>query len=155
MSKSSKNIIIGLETGLDGGGISILDNENTVDSVCGSGNISKSEDLLSLLEGLLEKNAIKKREIGLIAVSDGPGSLTGIRIGLALAKGLGDALSVPVRYISILDAMAALTPLAKSEGTVLSVLSTMKNGNYLKEYSFRDGKLRIESEIIKKKKNTT
>jgi tRNA threonylcarbamoyladenosine biosynthesis protein TsaB len=139
-------LVIGLETGINGGGVSILENDRQIDFADGSGNVSKSEDLLSLLESLFEKNNFRKSDIGLIAVSDEPGSLTGIRIGLAIAKGLGDALSVPVRRISVLDAMAEMS---SKEGIIISALSTNRNGIYFREYLFQGNELRKKRDIKK------
>jgi tRNA threonylcarbamoyl adenosine modification protein YeaZ len=146
MYKSSGKLILGLETGIDGGSVSILEDGQQIDFAAGSGAVSKSEDLLSVLDGLLEKNARRKREIGVIAVSDEPGSLTGLRIGLAIAKGLGDALPAKVRKISILDAMTSST---EREGFLISALKTDKNVIYCRKYLFRDGELQKRGEIIK------
>jgi tRNA threonylcarbamoyladenosine biosynthesis protein TsaB len=136
MSELNGKLVLGLETGIDGGSLAILENGKLVDLASGTDKISKSEDLLLLLEALLKKNCLTKRDIGLLAISDAPGSITGIRIGLAIGKGLGNALSVPWRKISILDAMASISGL---EGHVISALSTKKKGIYYSEYFIRDG----------------
>ncbi len=127
--------VLGLETGIDGGSVSILDGGVLIDSVEGSGDISKSEDLLSMLDGLLRKHGLEKKGLGQIVISDEPGSLTGIRIGLATAKGLSDALDVPVWKISILEALAKS---AGSAGRVLSAIVDRKNTIYFREYFMDD-----------------
>jgi tRNA threonylcarbamoyladenosine biosynthesis protein TsaB len=147
MYKSEPKLILGLETGIDGGSLSILENGKQIAFASGSGNVSKSEDLLLLLETLLEKNSVKKADIKFIAVSDAPGSLTGVRIGLAIAKGLGDALGAEVKKISILDAMAALS---ETEGSVISALVTNRNVIYCREYKLLEGTLQIKGEIVDK-----
>lgn len=122
-----------METGIDGGSLSIHEGDRTVDSVNGSGNISKSEDLLFLLDGLLKKNGLSKSEIGSIVISDEPGSLTGLRIGLATARGLSAALSVPFRKVSVLAAMAS----SIADGRrVLAAIVTQGKIVHFREYSF-------------------
>ena len=62
--------------------------------------------LLPMIDYLLVLNKIDRREIGLIAVGSGPGSFTGIRIGIATARGLARAIGCPLIGISTLDALA-------------------------------------------------
>ena len=135
---------MGLETGLEGGSVSILHKEKQIDFALGEGNVSRSEDLLPLIENLLKKNGLPKRDIELIAVSNSPGSLTGIRIGLAIAKGLGDALSARVCKYSVLEAMALLS---NFEGRLISALYTEKSGIYFKEFEFKEGKNLFQSDL--------
>jgi tRNA threonylcarbamoyladenosine biosynthesis protein TsaB len=72
-------------------------------------NIKKthSQRLLPLISQMLEAAGFHTREIQGIAVASGPGSFTGIRIGIATAKGLAQALEVPLVGISTLDILAA------------------------------------------------
>ncbi len=62
--------------------------------------------LLPIIDEALSKSGIDRKEIGLIAVGTGPGSFTGLRIGIATAKGLGTALDCPLAGVSTLDALA-------------------------------------------------
>ena len=62
--------------------------------------------LLPMIDYLLTLNNVDRRDIGLIAVGSGPGSFTGIRIGIATARGLARAIGCPLMGISTLDALA-------------------------------------------------
>lgn len=62
--------------------------------------------LLPMIDDLLRLNRIDKRDLGLIAVGSGPGSFTGIRIGIATAKGLARAIGCPLIGVPTLDALA-------------------------------------------------
>ncbi|MEA2102713.1 MAG: tRNA (adenosine(37)-N6)-threonylcarbamoyltransferase complex dimerization subunit type 1 TsaB [Thermodesulfobacteriota bacterium] len=62
--------------------------------------------LLPAIDTAMDQTGIKKDQIDIIAVSLGPGSFTGIRIGIATAKGLGYALDCPVTGIPTLDIIA-------------------------------------------------
>ena len=135
---------------MHGASIAILKSDKQIHSVDGAGTVSKSEDLLSILDGLLRGNNISKREIGQIVISDKPGSLTGLRIGAAIAKGLGGALLVPVNKISILDAMADNS---ESVGVVFSMLLTQKNV-YYKKFIFANRELQHTGEIENEPEST-
>jgi tRNA threonylcarbamoyl adenosine modification protein YeaZ len=105
MQKLEGKYILALETAIDGGSVSILADEVEVDFVKGNQNLSKSEDLLTLLDDLLTRNKINKNQIGLIAVSIGAGSLTGLRIGKAIALGLGNSLNIMVVEVNFFAAL--------------------------------------------------
>ena len=65
-----------------------------------------ARDLLGAIEGLLGRAGIAASGLGGIGVAVGPGSFTGVRVGMATAKGLGFALDVPVEGLSTLEALA-------------------------------------------------
>lgn len=84
----------------------------------------QGEALIPMIIALLEKAKITMSEIKQIAVSVGPGSFTGVRVGLAAARGMGLALHISVYGVTTLEAAAFQTT-----GTVLSVFDT-KRGDY-------------------------
>jgi tRNA threonylcarbamoyladenosine biosynthesis protein TsaB len=145
MDDPYEKLILALETALDGGSAAILLNGRRIDHAAGADSLSKSEDILPIIENLLKKNGIEKREIGLIAVSDGPGSLTGLRIGLAIAKGLGDALAAKVCKISLLE---ALTYQTNFEGRVISALYSKRSGIFFREFLIKDGRRSVSGDIV-------
>jgi tRNA threonylcarbamoyl adenosine modification protein YeaZ len=136
MHNIREQLILSLEPGLDGGTVSILKNGEQIDCVKGSGKVSKSEDLLLLLDNLLKKNQIRKSAIKLIVVSEAPGSLTGIRIGLAFAKGLSAAFGIKVEKSSVLDALARLSGDCDN---LWVAIATQSSGIYLRRYTKKGG----------------
>ena len=71
---------------------------------------SRAVSVLADVDELLRSAGIGPAELGLLAVGVGPGSFTGVRIGLAAARGLGLALDLPVAGVSTLEALAAGAP---------------------------------------------
>lgn len=71
---------------------------------------SRAVSVLADLDALLRDAGVDTRDLDGVAVGTGPGSFTGIRIGLAVARGLALATGLPVAGVSTLDALAAGAP---------------------------------------------
>ena len=69
--------------------------------------VSRAATLLADVDALLRQAGAHPRDLGGLALGTGPGSFTGIRIGLAAARGLALALGLPAAGVSTLDALAA------------------------------------------------
>ena len=69
-----------------------------------------SQTLLPIIDKVLAQAEMRLEDIDVIAVSEGPGSFTGLRIGISTVKGLAHALSKPVIGVSSLVAMAYNLP---------------------------------------------
>src|SRR5690242_15774974 len=72
--------------------------------------VSRAQTLLEDVDALLRQGGMRPRGIDALAVGVGPGSFTGVRVGLATARGLALALGIPVAGVSTLDALAAGAP---------------------------------------------
>jgi tRNA threonylcarbamoyladenosine biosynthesis protein TsaB len=72
--------------------------------------VSKASTLLEDVDALLRQASARTTDVGALAVGTGPGSFTGVRVGLATARGLALALGVPAAGVSTLDALAAGAP---------------------------------------------
>ncbi|MBQ7413716.1 MAG: tRNA (adenosine(37)-N6)-threonylcarbamoyltransferase complex dimerization subunit type 1 TsaB [Alphaproteobacteria bacterium] len=92
----------------------------------------QGEALIPMIQDLCVRENFPIANINRIAVSIGPGSFTGVRVGLAAARGMGLALNIPVYGVTTLQALAY-----KTTGLVLAVLDT-KRGDYYTQL-FRDG----------------
>ena len=79
--------------------------------------LTHSRTLLPMAEDLLKNTGRSVRDLDRVAVAHGPGSFTGLRIGMAEAKGLCWALEIPAVGVSTLEAMAYGGP--DAEGTML------------------------------------
>jgi tRNA threonylcarbamoyladenosine biosynthesis protein TsaB len=78
-----------------------------------------SAQLVPEIGGLLAKHGIDKKGIGGFAVASGPGSFTGLRVGLAAVKGLAEILEKPIAAVSLLEAVACANGV---QGSVVAAL---------------------------------
>jgi tRNA threonylcarbamoyladenosine biosynthesis protein TsaB len=90
-----------------------------------------SAALVPEIAALLGKHGFSKADIGAFAVVSGPGSFTGLRVGLAAMKALGEVLGKPIAAVSMLEVLAACS---HPQGRVISVLNADRNQVFLGEY---------------------
>ena len=103
--------------------------ENTYEERLIDGNFSHSEDLLPEIEALIKRSCIKLQDLELLIVAKGPGSFTGLRIGMASMKGLASALAIPLVSVPTLDAISEAVGIYP--GAILSVIDAKKKRFYL------------------------
>ena len=138
--------VLGLETSTLAGGVALVDGERLVAEYVLDVSVTHSERLLAAVDRVLADAHWAPRDLEGVAVSIGPGSFTGLRIGVSTAKGLALALELPIAAVPTLDAMAAAVPWAALP--VCPVLQARRGEVYASRYR-RDGEgLRREWEYL-------
>ncbi|GJQ20380.1 MAG: tRNA (adenosine(37)-N6)-threonylcarbamoyltransferase complex dimerization subunit type 1 TsaB [Bacteroidia bacterium] len=108
-----------------------------------------SEKLPPLIRSVLAKARISLREVGAIAVSSGPGSFTGLRIGMSAAKGLCFALRIPLIPIPTFFAVAVSAAQKHAgAGKILVALDAKKGDFYWGMFTVRDGAVSPAGEVL-------
>lgn len=118
--------VLSIETAILGGSLSLIENGEELDCWIGRAEVSKAEDVLQQIEILFERNDFKKESLNLIVVSAGPGSSTGIKIGLSLARGLSKALKCEIAQASVLESL-----LLKASRTTNPIITALPVGKDL------------------------
>ena len=98
--------ILNIETATHICSVALSNNGETIDIEESFEDKTHAELLTVFIEKILERNNLTTKDISAIAVSEGPGSYTGLRIGLSVAKGLCYGLKIPLIFIPTLEAMA-------------------------------------------------
>ncbi len=130
--------ILAIEAAIGGGSLAIIRRDGFEVSI--SGGISRAESILQQIEVVTDREGISLSDLNSIAVSLGPGSFTGIRIGIATALGLRRALSIECMGVSTLEAMAYAAP---NQGRTIPVIPTGRNLFAVQEFDV-DGNERTE-----------
>ncbi len=95
--------VLGIDTSTVTGGVALLSDDRLVGESVLNIRTTHSERLLPALERLLADAGITVKELDLLSVVTGPGSFTGLRIGVGTAKGLSYALGVPIVGVTTLE----------------------------------------------------
>lgn len=119
-------MILSLDTATLVSSVALLSNEKLVAELTIQTKKTHSEMLMPHINQILKLAGVDKRELKLVAVSIGPGSFTGLRIGLATAKALAYALSIPIIGVSTLEALAFNCPVP---GAYISPMLDAQKGN--------------------------
>ena len=107
-----------------------------------------SAQLVPQIAALLARHRFSKNDIGAFIVVSGPGSFTGLRVGLAAIKGLAEILGKPIATMSLLESLALISNL---QGTVLTALDAGRNEIYAGEYEISGSSARaLREELLGK-----
>lgn len=98
----------------------IVEDGRTVCESVVSAGLTHSRTLMPMVESMLKNSELKISDVDLFAVTVGPGSFTGLRIGIACVKGMAFGLNKPCRGVSTL--LAAAYPLKDRKGIVCAVM---------------------------------
>ena len=126
--------ILAIDTSTMVSGAAIATKDRLIAEVTMQLKLPQSQILLGHIEDVLKIAHMDKKDLDGIAISIGPGSFTGLRIGLASAKMLSYALDIPVVTVSSLEAMAYHYPVPNIY--IASVLDAQKNNAYFSLYEY-------------------
>jgi len=119
------------------GGVALIRDGRPVAEVGLAGKETQSRRLMVIIKWLMQRLGADWSDLGLLAVSLGPGSFTGLRIGLSTAKGLAFALGLPLIGVPTLDALASHVIACKGD-LVCPVLDARKSQIYTALYQVRN-----------------
>lgn len=99
-----KNLAI--DTSSEVCGVSLLENDKLIDDNSLNNGKTHSENLMELIKEILERNNIGLNEIDLISCVVGPGSFTGIRIGISSVKAMAEVYNIKIASVTSLETLA-------------------------------------------------
>ena len=130
--------ILGIDTSAKTSSVGICDDDKIVDELFLDKGLTHSETILPMIDEILTRNGLTLDDIDALAVNNGPGSFTGIRIGVAVVKGLAFEKNIPCYEVSTLDSIAFNCK--DKSGLVVAVMDARRNQVYNANYQIIDGK---------------
>ena len=135
--------ILSIDTSSSICSVAILEDTKIIKEMHNFSEKEHSETLMPMIDELFKTTNLSLDNIGLIACSVGPGSFTGIRIGIATVKAFADAKNIPVVGVNSLEAMAYLGVAQKGDGEFVSILDARNDNVYFAIYKMKKGQFSI------------
>lgn len=132
-------LILAFETSAKAGSVALLENGRLLAENYQNTGLTHSQTLMVMAEDLLKAAGKTVADLTAVAVAEGPGSFTGVRIGVAAAKGMSWGAQLPCCGVSTLEAMA-LT-LGAWDGFVCACMDARRSQVYNAVFAVHGGKL--------------
>lgn len=129
--------VLALDSTAVSASVAISDDERLLGEIIIENGNTHSETLLPMVEELLARFSLSAKEVGLFACTAGPGSFTGVRIGVSTVKGLAFGTDIPCVGTSTLEALAQ--NLIGSDGILCPVMNARRNQVYNALFQCKDG----------------
>lgn len=113
----------------------ILDNYNLIKKIELNNGLTHSESLMPIIKDIFEETNLTLNDMNLLICDIGPGSFTGIRIGIATVKAFSDSFNIPIIGVSSLTGLAYNV---KNEGLICSLIDCKNNNCYYSLYDLEN-----------------
>jgi tRNA threonylcarbamoyladenosine biosynthesis protein TsaB len=134
-------IVLGLDTCLNACSVAVLDGERLLAHATEAMARGHQERLAPMAQKVMAEAGLDFAQLQRIGATVGPGSFTGLRVGVAFAKGLASALGVPAAGVGTLEALAA-----EASGLVAAALDARREQVYLQV--FEDGHALMAPDVL-------
>ncbi len=133
---NQEQLILAIETATRTGSVAVMRGDKVLSSQEGDPSISHSTNLIEMVEEVLHQSRARLLDIDVFAVAVGPGSFTGLRIGLATVKAFAESNA---RRIVGISTLAAVAHASGYEGLVVSLLPAGRGEVFAQLFSVGDG----------------
>ena len=130
-------MLLAFETSAKAASVALFDGEKLLGESYQNTGLTHSQTLLLMAEDLMKNCGITVNDLTSVAVAAGPGSFTGVRIGVSAAKGLAWGREIPCFGVSTLEAMAL--GLGIQEGYILPTMDARRAQVYTALFSVKNG----------------
>jgi len=127
-------IILAISTSSNTCSVSLLEKDKCIKELNINNERTHSEKLMPLIDELFSSSGYTLSDVNLIACDNGPGSFTGLRIGISTVKALAEVKNIPVIGISSLD---ALSYNVNNTGYICSLIDARNNQVYAAIYDYK------------------
>ena len=137
--------ILAIDTSSNICSVSVLENNNILVEKHNNDEKTHSQKLMPLIDETLKEINLKLDDITLLACSQGPGSFTGIRIGISTVKAFSDVKKIPVIGVTSLESLAYNI---KTDGLIASIIDAKNNNVYFALYELKNNTYNLVYEPI-------
>lgn len=141
-------LILGLDTSGKSGGATLAEGNDQSFRVIESSPITGgtfSAQLVPTVAAILKNHGYSAHDLDGFAVASGPGSFTGLRVGLSAVKGLAEVLQKPIVTVSLLEAIALR---GNQDGRVAAALDAGRSEVFFGLYDVREGSAKVAEEKL-------
>ena len=131
--------ILSFDSSAKSASVAIVEDNKIIGSSFINTNITHSQTLVPMTEQLLSNTNLTINDVDVLAVSVGPGSFTGVRIGVSVVKGIAMPLSLPCIAVSTLESMAY--NYMENDCIIASVMDARCNQVYNGLFKFKNGEI--------------
>lgn len=131
--------ILSIDSATECASCAVIDDNKLLGEISLNDKKQHSVILMPLVDTLLKGLQLTIKDLDGFVVSKGPGSFTGLRIGMSVIKGLSQGTNKPFIAVSSLDALAY--NMAYTDGIICPILDALRDNIYTALYSFEDDKL--------------
>jgi tRNA threonylcarbamoyladenosine biosynthesis protein TsaB len=132
-------ITLSIESSAKSASVALTDGSSLLAQYFQNSGLTHSRTLLKMAEDMLSNLDMKVKDLELIAVASGPGSFTGIRIGVSAAIGLAWGANLPICGVSTLEAMAH--PPEQPDCVICPVMDARRSQVYTASFAYTEGRL--------------
>lgn len=134
--------LLGIDTTSNVAAVAVMDETKCLGEMLLNHPKTHSQKMMPLTDALLSALELKVADLDGIAVASGPGSFTGVRIGMATAKALGHATGLPVYTVSALKAMSYNVP--AFDGLICPIMDARRDQVYTAVFTYEHESLKRE-----------
>jgi tRNA threonylcarbamoyladenosine biosynthesis protein TsaB len=137
-------LVLGIDSATAVASVALADENGLAGEITLNRGLTHSQQLLPMIDTLLKLGGYAVGQVEGLAVASGPGSFTGLRIGMTLAKGLAQSLGAPIAGIGALEAAACQAAVA--DGLISPVIDAFRGEVYAALYRKTAGALQLTDE---------
>ena len=137
--------ILGIDTSTMAANVAVIEDDKLICEYTINTKKTHSQKLMPMIENMLNLSDISIKDIEAIAICVGPGSFTGLRIGMATAKAMSHVNNIPIVGVNSLEVLATNMDLCNRK--ICSILDAQRNQVYTGKYIIENGELKELEEI--------
>ena len=137
--------VLSIDTSSNICGIAILEDSKLIKEISLDNGLTHSESLMPAIDQIFKETNLNLKDIDLLVVDKGPGSFTGIRIGVSTVMAFADSLGIPCTGVSSLEALAYNV---ETYGIICSLIDAKNSNCYFGLYELEDNEYTLLRPLV-------